>query len=161
MVTKEGALEFKVDKMELEEIWPLADYITVHTPYMPQTHRKSIWIIMIAAKNLDHSAIHLISDLINSETLKKCKRNVRIINIARGGIVDEAALLEALEAGECRGAALDVFAEEPPKEGSVSRKLIQHPNVVCTPHLGASTTEAQERVACEIAQQLIDLIQVN
>jgi len=136
VVSKEAALEFNVDKMELEEIWPLADYITVHTPYMPQTHH-----------------------LINSETLKKCRRNVRIINIARGGIVDEAALLDALEAGDCRGAALDVFAEEPPKEGSISRKLIQHPNVICTPHLGASTIEAQERVAVEIAQQLIDLIE--
>lgn len=89
----------------------------------------------------------------------RCKPSVRIVNIARGGIVDEAALLEALISDRCRGAALDVFVQEPPKEGTVSWQLIQHPRVVCTPHLGASTVEAQERVAREIAEQLIDLVQ--
>lgn len=83
---------------------------------------------------------------------------MRIVNIARGGIVDEEALLEALTAERCQGAALDVFSQEPPKEGSSSWRLIQHPRVVCTPHLGASTIEAQERVAREIAEQLMDLI---
>ena len=86
---------------------------------------------------------------------------MRIINIARGGIVDEEALLDSLESGHCHGAALDVFAEEPPRAGSVSARLIQHPSVICTPHLGASTVEAQERVAREIAEQLIDLVQVQ
>lgn len=97
-------------------------------------------------------------DLINAEALRRCKPSVRIINIARGGIVDEDALLEALETNRCLGAALDVFSQEPPKEGGSSWRLIQHPRVVCTPHLGASTSEAQERVAREIAEQLIDLI---
>lgn len=96
--------------------------------------------------------------LINAKSLASCKPTVRIVNIARGGIVDEEALLEALTAERCQGAALDVFSQEPPKEGSSSWRLIQHPRVVCTPHLGASTIEAQERVAREIAEQLMDLI---
>ena len=86
---------------------------------------------------------------------------MRIINVARGGIVDEEALYEALTTGRCLGAALDVFGQEPPVEGGTSRRLIQHPAVISTPHLGASTREAQERVASEIAEQLIDLIQVK
>lgn len=97
------------------------------------------------------------ADLINAEALKRCKSTVRIINIARGGIVDEAALLDSLISDRCKGAALDVFVQEPPKEGTTTWQLIQHPRVVCTPHLGASTVEAQERVAREIAEQLIDL----
>lgn len=88
-----------------------------------------------------------------------CKPSVRIINIARGGIVDETALLDALNSARCQGAALDVFVQEPPKEGTITWQLIQHPRVVCTPHLGASTVEAQERVAREIAEQLIDLVE--
>jgi len=136
VIDKNSAAQFGVEKMELEEIWPLADYITVHTPYMPQTH-----------------------NLINAEALKLCKATVRIVNVARGGIVDEEALLEALKTGRCLGAALDVFEQEPPVEGSTSFQLIQHPSVICTPHLGASTREAQERVAREMAEQLIDLIQ--
>ena len=75
--------------------------------------------------------------------------------------MDEAALLDALETGRCVGAALDVFAQEPPKTDSVSWKLISHPKVVCTPHLGASTVGAQERVPRQIAEQLIHLIHVN
>lgn len=136
VIEKQAAAEFGVDKMELEEIWPLADYITVHTPYIPQTH-------------------HLIS----TSALMRCKPSVRIINIARGGIVDETALLDALNSARCQGAALDVFVQEPPKEGTITWQLIQHPRVVCTPHLGASTVEAQERVAREIAEQLIDLVE--
>ena len=136
VTSREAAAQFNVDKMELDAIWPLADYISVHTPYMAQTHH-----------------------LINGQTLAKCKRGVRVVNIARGGIVDEEALLHSLEAGVCHGAAFDVFAEEPPKMDSVSGRLIQHPLVVCTPHLGASTVEAQQRVAREMAEQLIDLIE--
>lgn len=98
-------------------------------------------------------------DLINGAALARCKPCVRIVNIARGGIVDEDALLNALVSGRCQGAALDVFVQEPPKEGTVTWQLIQHPKVVCTPHLGASTVEAQERVAREIAEQLIDLVE--
>ncbi|CAG2055243.1 unnamed protein product, partial [Timema podura] len=133
MVTAEGAKSFNVEKMELEEIWPLADYITVHTPLIPQT-----------------------KNLINNEVLTKCKKGVRVVNVARGGIVDESALLNALKDGRCGGAALDVFVEEPPKD-PVTLELIQHPKVVATPHLGASTDEAQQRVAVEIAEQFIAL----
>lgn len=102
----------------------------------------------------------LSSDLVGVEAFKRCKPSVRVVNVARGGIVDEEALLDALTSGKCQGAALDVFVSEPPVEGSVSWRLVRHPRVICTPHLGASTVEAQERVAREIAEQLIDLVQV-
>ncbi|XP_013409158.1 D-3-phosphoglycerate dehydrogenase-like [Lingula anatina] len=124
--------EFGVEWMSLEELWPLADYITVHTPLIPKT-----------------------KNMINAEVFSKCKKGVKIINVARGGIVDEEALLEALNAGKCGGAALDVFIQEPPKDFT----LVQHPLVVSTPHLGANTTEAQSRVAEEIAQQFVDAMQ--
>lgn len=91
-------------------------------------------------------------DLINSQVLSLCKRGVKLVNVARGGIIDEKSLLDALNSGQCAGAALDVFEEEPP----VDRKLIEHPSVICTPHLGANTREAQKRVAIELAQQIID-----
>lgn len=118
----------------------------------------------------------------NDKTLGKCKKGVCIVNVARGGIVDEEALLRALKGkkkytawnvssidscslrlialyftdGKCGGAALDVFEEEPPKN-EVTLNLIKHPLVVTTPHLGASTYEAQQRVAVEIAEQFIAL----
>lgn len=79
-----------------------------------------------------------------------------MINVARGGIVDEKAVLDALESGKCIGAAFDVYPEEPPKS-EITKKLIQHPKVVATPHLGASTSEAQVRVAVEVAEQFIAL----
>lgn len=85
-----------------------------------------------------------------------CKKGVRIVNVARGGIIHEADLLQALNDGRCGGAALDVFEQEPPTD-PVTLKLIQHPKVVATPHLGASTSEAQVRVAVEISEQFIAL----
>ncbi|XP_076167662.1 hydroxypyruvate reductase [Ptiloglossa arizonensis] len=133
ILTAEEAKRLEVEKLSLDEIWPLADYITVHTPLIPQTR-----------------------NLINSTTLAKCKKGVRIVNVARGGIVDEEALLSSLKSGHCGGAALDVFVQEPPTN-PVSLELIAHPQVVATPHLGASTAEAQERVALEIAQQFLAL----
>ncbi|GLH11976.1 C-terminal-binding protein [Gryllus bimaculatus] len=133
MVTAEGAASFGVQKMELDEIWPVADFITIHTPLIPQTR-----------------------NLINDAVFNKCKRGVRIINCARGGIVDEAALLQALNDGRCGGAGLDVFIEEPPRS-EPTLSLIRHPAVVATPHLGASTQEAQQRVAVEIAEQFLAL----
>ena len=81
---------------------------------------------------------------------KACKKGVYVINYAQGGIIDENVLLEALNSGQCSGAGLDVFVEESPK----NRALVEHPGVVCTPHLGASTKEAQPRVAKEIAEQI-------
>ncbi|XP_049944527.1 D-3-phosphoglycerate dehydrogenase [Schistocerca serialis cubense] len=133
LVSAEAAQQFGVEKLELEEIWPRADYITVHTPLIPQTR-----------------------NLINDEVLSKCKRGVRIVNVARGGIIDEKALLVALNDGRCGGAALDVLTEEPPRSDWLL-ELVRHPQVVATPHLGASTAEAQRRVAREAAEQLVAL----
>lgn len=96
------------------------------------------------------------TDLISSETFKKCKKGVKIINVARGGVINEEAILEALKDGACGGAAFDVFQEEPPVS-EVTKKLIQHPKVVATPHLGASTKEAQIKVAVEVSEQFIAL----
>ncbi|KAK9303310.1 hypothetical protein QLX08_005057 [Tetragonisca angustula] len=133
LLTHQVADQIGVEKFSLDEIWPIADYITVHTPLIPQT-----------------------KNLINAKTLAECKEGVYIVNVARGGIVDEEALLNALKSGHCAGAALDVFVEEPPKN-PVTLELIAHPKVIATPHLGASTEEAQQRVAEEIAQQFLAL----
>lgn len=133
ILKEETAAELGIRKLSLEEIWPIADYITVHTPLIPQTR-----------------------NLINATTLAQCKKGVYIVNVARGGIVDEEALLNSLKSGHCGGAALDVFVEEPPKN-PITLELIKHPKVVPTPHLGASTAEAQQRVAVEIAQQFLAL----
>ncbi|XP_057653013.1 D-3-phosphoglycerate dehydrogenase [Diorhabda carinulata] len=127
------AKKFNVEALELEEIWPQVDYITVHTPLIPET-----------------------KNLISEKVLNKCKKGVKIINVARGGIINEKDLLEALKSGQCGGAALDVFEQEPPKD-TVTLELIQHQNVVATPHLGASTAEAQIRVAVEVSEQIIAL----
>lgn len=133
ITTKEEAALAGIEKMELDEIWPLADYITVHVPLLPST-----------------------KNLIASETLSKCKKGVKIVNVARGGVINEEAILDALNDGTCGGAAFDVFEEEPPI-AAVTKKLIQHPKVVSTPHLGASTKEAQVKVAVEVSEQFIAL----
>uniref|UniRef100_A0A0M3IT25 2-Hacid_dh_C domain-containing protein n=1 Tax=Ascaris lumbricoides TaxID=6252 RepID=A0A0M3IT25_ASCLU len=114
----------------LEQLWFQADYISVHVPLIPQTE-----------------------NLIAADTLAKCKKGVKIVNVARGGIVNEADLLESINKGHTAGAALDVFAEEPPSLSA----LIEHPKVICTPHLGASTNEAQQRVGSEIAENIVAL----
>lgn len=137
MVSREDAAKLNITSLGLDAIWPQADYITVHTPLIPQTR-----------------------NLIGAESLRKCKKGVRIINVARGGIVDEVALLDSLKCGQCGGAALDVFCEEPPKSAQ-TLELIRHPKVIVTPHLGASTDEAQIRVAVEIAEQFIALAETN
>jgi len=98
--------------------------------------------------------------LINFDVLNKCKKGVYVVNVARGGIVDEEGLLRSLESGHCGGAALDVFTEEPPKSAGLI-KLLSHPKVLATPHLGASTSEAQQRVAVEIAEQFVALTKVR
>lgn len=84
---------------------------------------------------------YLVLDLINEKVLNVCKPGVKIVNVARGGIIDESALLQALESGKCGGAALDVFEEEPPTS-PVTLKLIQHPKVIATPHLGKKRIES-------------------
>lgn len=96
------------------------------------------------------------ADLINDDVLSKCKKGVRIVNVARGGIINETDLLKALDDGRCGGAALDVYEQEPPTN-ETTLKLIQHPKVIATPHLGASTGEAQIRVAVEVAEQFVAL----
>lgn len=133
IMPKDTAKSFGVDAMSLDEIWPQADFITVHTPLLPST-----------------------KGLVGFESLPKCKKGVRIVNCARGGIVDEAALLEAIESGQCAGAALDVYEEEPPTN-ILGNKLLMHDRVLTTPHLGASTDEAQTKVAAEIAQNIVSL----
>ncbi|CAD6261330.1 unnamed protein product [Miscanthus lutarioriparius] len=118
-----------VDLVSFDEAISTADFISLHMPLTPSTGK-----------------------LFNDETFAKMRKGVRIINVARGGVVDEEALLRALDNGTVAQAALDVFTEEPPPRDS---KLVQHENVTVTPHLGASTTEAQEGVALEIAEAVI------
>ncbi|KAM3840229.1 D-3-phosphoglycerate dehydrogenase [Vipera latastei] len=132
IITPEESAVFGVEQLSLEQIWPLCDFITVHTPLLPST-----------------------TGLLNDTTFGQCRHGVQVINCARGGIVDEGALLRALQSGRCGGAALDVFTEEPPKD----KALVNHPNVISCPHLGASTREAQSRCGREIAMQLVDLAQ--
>jgi D-3-phosphoglycerate dehydrogenase len=131
ILSSEAASKIGVELVDLNEIFRRSDIITIHSPLMPET-----------------------KNLLNEESFKKCKRGVRVINCARGGIINERALLAALEEGRVGGAALDVFEEEPPKNNS----LLLHPRVVATPHLGASTEEAQEKVAIQIAHQIADAL---
>jgi D-3-phosphoglycerate dehydrogenase len=130
-VSKERGQSIGVELLELPDLLPRADFITIHAPRTRGT-----------------------THLIGHEELALVKRGVRVVNCARGGIIDEAALYEAIRSGTVAGAALDVFEQEPPGE----LPLIKHPAVLCTPHLGASTEEAQERVAIDIAQQMIDYL---
>lgn len=120
-----------IEMISLEELYPRADFITVHTPLNDET-----------------------KGLISDREIARCKTGVRIINCARGGIVDEKALLRGLESGKIAGAALDVFEQEPPED----HPLLRHPRFIATPHLGASTEEAQEKVARQIAVQMADML---
>ena len=130
IVSKEEAAKFNVESMSLDELYPQVDYITLHVPLIPQT-----------------------VNMINLEVFKKCKKGVRIVNCARGGIINEDEAIIAMDQGLCGGIAVDVYREEPPK----NRKFVEHEKVLCTPHLGASTKEAQVRVAVEVAEQLVCL----
>lgn len=118
VLSEQSARSFGIDPVSLDELFAKSDFITIHTPLTKETQ-----------------------NLINSKNLAKCKKGVRIINCARGGIVDENDLLTALKSGQVGGAALDTFEVEPPVEAS--KELRMHPNVVVTPHLGASTYDAQ------------------
>uniref|UniRef100_A0A5F9CUQ6 D-3-phosphoglycerate dehydrogenase n=1 Tax=Oryctolagus cuniculus TaxID=9986 RepID=A0A5F9CUQ6_RABIT len=131
IISPDVSASFGVQQLPLEKIWPLCDFITVHTPLLPST-----------------------TGLLNDNTFAQCKKGVRVVNCARGGIVDEGALLRALQSGQCAGAALDVFTEEPPRD----RALVDHENVISCPHLGASTREAQSRCGEEIAVQFVDMV---
>ena len=130
-LSDERALALGVEKVELDDLFRRADFITLHTPLTDKTR-----------------------NIIDTTALKKTKKGVRIINCARGGLVDEAAITEALKSGQVAGAAFDVFVEEP----ATANPLFSLPNVVCTPHLGAATSEAQENVALQIAEQKSDYL---
>lgn len=130
-LSPDRAEDLGVDKVELEELLARADFITLHVPLTDQTR-----------------------GIIDAAALAICKRGVRIINCARGGLVVEADLKAALDSGQVAGAALDVFEQEPAKENA----LFGLDNVVATPHLGASTSEAQEKVAVQVAEQIADYL---
>ena len=118
-------------EIDLDELFKRSDFITLHTPLTEKTR-----------------------NIIDAAAIAKMRKGVRIINCARGGLVDEQALRAALESGHVAGAAFDVFVTEPATENV----LFGHPNVVCTPHLGASTSEAQENVALQVAEQMSDYL---
>ncbi|MBE3639672.1 phosphoglycerate dehydrogenase [Mangrovicoccus algicola] len=130
-LSDERAVELGVTKVELDEALSRADFITLHVPKTEKT-----------------------ANILSRENLAKTKKGVRIVNCARGGLVDEAALAELLQSGHVAGAGFDVFAVEPATENV----LFGLDNVVCTPHLGASTTEAQENVALQVAEQMSDYL---
>ncbi len=130
-LSEERGRSLGVHKVELDELLAKADFITLHVPLTDKTR-----------------------NILSRENLARTKKGVRIINCARGGLVDEAALKEALDSGHVAGAALDVFEVEP----ATDNPLFHHANVVCTPHLGASTTEAQENVALQVAEQMSDYL---
>ena len=130
-LSPERAQEIGVEKVDLDELLTRADFLSLHTPLTDKTR-----------------------GIINADALAKMKKGARVINCARGGLVVEKDLLEALKSGHIAGAALDVYEVEPAKENP----LFELDNVICTPHLGASTTEAQENVAVQIAEQIADYL---
>jgi D-3-phosphoglycerate dehydrogenase / 2-oxoglutarate reductase len=130
-LSADRARDLGVEKVELDAIFTRSDFITLHTPLTEKTR-----------------------NVIDAKAIAKMKKGVRIVNCARGGLVSEADLKVALDSGQVAGAALDVFEEEPAKTNA----LFGHENVVCTPHLGASTNEAQENVALQVAEQMADFL---
>ena len=130
-LNEERAVELGVEKVDLDTLLSRADFVSLHTPLTDQTR-----------------------NILNRERLENAKPGIRIINCARGGLIDEVALKDLLESGHVAGAALDVFAEEPAKENP----LFGAPNFICTPHLGASTSEAQVNVALQVAEQMADYL---
>src|SRR5207245_5296798 len=131
LAAPERAAEVGVGTVDPPELLRRADFVTLHTPLTEKT-----------------------KGIIDAKAVASMKKGVRLINCARGGLVDENALRAALDSGHVAGAAFDVFTEEP----ATANPLFGHPNVVCTPHLGAATTEAQENVALQIAEQMSDYL---
>jgi D-3-phosphoglycerate dehydrogenase len=129
-ISAQAAEKLGVELVTLEELYKRADFISIHTPLTAET-----------------------KNLINAQTIAKMKKGVRIVNCARGGIIHEADLADAIKTGHVAGAALDVFEQEPPAKDN---PLLGLENVIFTPHLGASTTEAQENVAIAVAEQFVD-----
>jgi D-3-phosphoglycerate dehydrogenase len=132
LVSHEAAARFDIELVDFDTLLERSDVITVH---VPRTHETT--------------------GLLGRDAFARCKPGLLVINAARGGIVDEEALLEALEAGRVGGAALDVFVEEPP---GPDHPLVAHPRVICTPHLGASTEQAQVNVSIAVAEQVRDYL---
>jgi D-3-phosphoglycerate dehydrogenase len=130
-LSPERAIAIGVEKVELDELLKRADFISLHTPLTDKTR-----------------------NILDAAALSKARKGVRIINCARGGLVDEAALADAIQSGHVAGAAFDVFVNEPATENV----LFGLDNVICTPHLGAATTEAQENVAVQVAEQMSDYL---
>jgi len=130
-LSPERAIELGVEKVDLDDLLARADFITLHTPLTDQTR-----------------------NILSRDNLLRTKKGVRIVNCARGGLIDEAALKELLDSGHVAGAALDVFVTEPAKESP----LFGTPNFISTPHLGASTSEAQVNVAIQVAEQMADYL---
>ena len=130
-LSPERATDLGVEKVELDVLFTRSDFITLHTPLTVSTQ-----------------------NIIDADSIAKMRKGVRIVNCARGGLVDEEAVMSGLESGQVAGAAFDVFTTEPARESV----LFGHPAVVCTPHLGAATTEAQEKVALQVAQQMSDFL---
>lgn len=130
-LSSERARDLGIEKVELDELLRRADFITLHTPMTDKTR-----------------------NIISAEAIGRMKDGVYVVNCARGGLVDEQAMRDALESGKVAGAAFDVFVDEPAKENV----LFGAPNLVCTPHLGAATSEAQENVALQVAEQMSDYL---
>lgn len=131
-ISKGSNVDLPVQFLDFKELLQVADFITVHTPLTPETKY-----------------------ILNAETLKLCKKGVRLINCARGGIIEEKALVEAVKSGHVAGVALDVFEVEPP---TADNPLLKLPQVISTPHLGAATQEAQENVAIDVVHQVVDAL---
>ncbi len=129
LLSLDAASKLGLEMVALDEVYRRSDFITVHTPLTEET-----------------------KGILGDRAFSMCKQGLRVVNCARGGIIDEQALLKALESGRVAGAAFDVFVKEPP----VDNPLLKHPKVIATPHLGASTEEAQEKVAKQIGEQLVD-----
>ncbi len=132
-VPEERARALGVESVELERVIKESDFITVHPPLTAST-----------------------AGMIDREEIAMMKDGVRLINVARGGIISEAALADAVESGKVAGAAIDVFTAEPPQ---ADNPLLGNPRIIITPHLGASTAEAQERVAVDVAEQIVEILQ--
>ncbi len=130
-LTEQRALDLGVEKVDLDDLLARADVITLHAPLTEATR-----------------------NILSREAIGRTRRGVRIINCARGGLIDETALAEALRSGHVAGAALDVFETEP----ATDSPLFALENVICTPHLGAATAEAQENVALQVAEQMSDFL---
>ncbi len=130
-VTSARAQQLGVQLVTFEELLDQVDFLTIHMPKTPET-----------------------TGMIGTEQLQRMKPSAYVVNVARGGLIDEEALRDALIAGEIAGAGLDVFSKEPPAEGTAARDLLSLPNVIVTPHLGASTDEAQEKAGVSVARSV-------